>query len=363
MIPAIAKPSVAVEVDDATGHLDTYGAFVQGWSKLKITASPSLSYNSPIKAYEITADGKTYTTSPVTTEPVQSSGTLKITAKVTDARSRTSEPGSTDILVLKYSKPSVNVIAYRCNSSGTADAEGAYMKIGFTTTIANLNGKNRATYTIKYGSNTITGAGMSYTSAPIACDISKPMSVEVTVSDTLDSTTKSAVIPVSFTLMDFYSTGKGAMDAYFTGKVTVGSRLLVDLIYPVGSIYMSTNDVSPQTFFGGTWERLQNRFLIGAGDTYGAGAMGGYATHTLTLDELPSHRHDRITYAGNSYWNVGDNSGLGGTQTEENIKTYNASGTTTATSASIWATNKVGGGLAHNNMPPYLAVYMWKRTK
>jgi hypothetical protein len=203
------------------------------------------------------------------------------------------------------------------------------------------------------------------------------MTVEVTVEDTLDETTKAAVIPISFTLMDFYKTGKGvalgkvatrdgfdcAMDAYFTGKVTVGSRSLLDLIYPVGSVYMSTNDVSPQTFFGGTWERLQNRFLIGAGDTYGAGAMGGYATHTLTLDELPSHRHDRITYAGNSYWNVGDNSGLGGTQTEENIKTYNASGTTTATSASIWATNKVGGGLAHNNMPPYLAVYMWKRTK
>jgi hypothetical protein len=377
MIPAIAKPSVAVEVDDATGYLDTYGAFVQGWSKLKITASPSLSYNSPIKAYEITVDGKTYNTSPVTTEPVQSSGTLIVTAKVTDARSRTSEPGSADILVLKYSKPSVNVIAYRCNSSGAADAEGAYMKIGFTTTIANLNGKNRATYTIKYDGNTITGAGMSYTSAPIACDIAKPMSVEVTVSDTLDSTTKSAVIPVSFTLMDFYSTGKGvslgkvatrdgfdcAMDAYFTGKVTVGSRLLVDLIYPVGSIYMSTNDVSPQTFFGGTWERLQNRFLIGAGDTYAAGAMGGYATHTLTIDELPSHRHDRITYAGNSFWNVGDNSGLGGTQSEETIKSYSASGTTTATSASLWATNKVGGGKAHNNMPPYLAVYMWKRTK
>ena len=377
-IPDTAVPSVKVTVDDATDCLDTYGAFVQGWSKLKITATPTLSYDSPIEAYEITAEGKTYIRPTVTTEAVQSSGTLTISAKVTDARGRTSLPGTKDILVLKYSKPSVNVVAYRCNSSGVADTEGAYMKIGFTTTIANLNGKNRATYTIKYGSNTITGAGMSYTSDPIACDVSQTMTVEVTVEDTLDKTTKAAVIPISFTLMDFYKTGKGvalgkvatrdgfdcAMDAYFTGKVTVGSRSLLDLIYPVGSVYMSTNDVSPQTFFGGTWERLQNRFLIGAGDTYNAGATGGYATHTLTVDEMPAHRHDRITYAGNTFWNVGDNTGLGGTQTEENIKVYNASSiTSTATSASIWGTNRTGSGLAHNNMPPYLAVYMWKRTQ
>lgn len=231
-IPSSIKPTVALKVEDATEYLSTYGAFVQGWSKLKITATPSVAYGSPIKAYSISADGSTYTYNPVTTGVIKARNSLTVTAKVTDERERTSEPVSRSVTVLPYSKPSVSVIAYRCNSSGNADPEGAYMKVGFTASISSLNGKNSASYTIDYGSTPITGTGTSYTSSPIACDVSKVWSVEVKVSDKLDSTTRSAVIPVAFTLMDFYNTGKGvafgrvatrngfdcAMDAYFNGK-------------------------------------------------------------------------------------------------------------------------------------------------
>jgi hypothetical protein len=370
-IPDIAAPSVKVTVDDATDCLDTYGAFVQGWSKLKITATPTLSYGSPINTYEVTADGKTYIRQTVTTEAVQNSGTLTISAKVTDARGRTSQPGTTDILVLKYSKPSVNVIAYRCNSSGVADTEGAYMKVGFTTTIANLNGHNSAKYTIKYGTSTITGTGMSYTSAPIACDVSQTMTVEVTVEDTLDKTTKAAVIPISFTLMDFYNTGKGvafgkvatrdgfdcAMNAWFTGAtampagMTVGGKTLLNLIYPVGSIYMSVNNVSPATFLGGTWEQVKDTFLLAAGTTYSAGQTGGEATHKLTTSEMPKHNHYSMRRAASvdDYVKAGSNAyGLTAGSEESGIG---------------YSSSYAGGDAAHNNMPPYLAVYMWKRTQ
>ena len=122
---------------------------------------------------------------------------------------------------------------------------------------------------------------------------------------------------------------------------------LLDLIYPVGFIYMSVNNTSPATLFGGTWTQLKDRFLLGAGDTYSNGATGGEASHTLTVNEMPSHDHSITT-------------------------TYQTTGTPSASSTSVQGTNNYlaaysatqarGGGQAHNNMPPYLVVYMWKRT-
>lgn len=363
-IPESVKPSLSLSVSDVEGYFSTYGAFIQGWSKLRIDATPTLAYNSPIKAFTVTADGKSYneySVVPVTTGVLQGKGTLPITAAARDARSRSSGLVSTNITVLEYTSPSVTVVAYRCNSSGAADPEGAYMKVGFTATITSLNGKNSASYTVKYGATTLTGTGSSFTSDIIACDVSRVWTVEVTVTDKVTSTTKSAVIPIAFTLMDFYNTGMGvalgkvatrdgfdcAMDAYFTGNVTVGNKLLVDLIYPVGSIYMSTNNVSPQTFFGGTWERIQDRFLLAAGSTYAAGGTGGAATHTLTVSEMPNHYHVIGTESGSI---TKDTSYVAGA-------TGGAGGRGTST------TDNSGGGGAHNNMPPYLTVYMWKRTK
>lgn len=392
-IPSTVKPSVALTVADAAGYLATYGAYVQGKSKLTITATPTLAYGSPIKTYEITADGKTYTTSPVTTDVLQNKGTLAVTAKVTDNRTYTSDVVSTNITVLEYAPPAVTVTAYRCNSSGTADTEGAYMKFGFSATISSLNSKNSATYSISYtggsgAATTVTGSGLSYTSAVIACDVSKIWAIEVQVTDKLSSTTKAAVIPIAFTLMDFYSTGKGvafgkvatrdgfdcAMAAYFTGALTatgstampsgmtVGGKTLLNLIYPVGSIYMSVSSTSPATFLGGTWERIQDKFLLSAGSTYAAGATGGEATHKLTKAEMPDHLHNRIKYFENDDWTLGDSTGLG----SQTVDTYsiNVAGTSNSQGVKMshWRTGSEGGDQPHNNMPPYLAVYVWKRT-
>ena len=120
-----------------------------------------------------------------------------------------------------------------------------------------------------------------------------------------------------------------------------GGGVDFDQIYPVGSIYMSVNSTNPGTLFGGTWQQIQDTFLLAAGTTYTAGDTGGEATHTLTVNEIPSHNHSISAFAqdprGSSGWQA----------------TYFNGSTTTGST---------GGGLAHNNMPPYLAVYMWKRT-
>ena len=123
---------------------------------------------------------------------------------------------------------------------------------------------------------------------------------------------------------------------------------LIDLVYPVGAVYISMNQTSPQTLFGGTWKQIQGRFLIGAGTAYPAGSTGGEATHTLTASEIPDHSHS-FKYTGQSV-TTGVNS----------IRLYQAAPNQYNAYSGGQSSNC--GGQAHNNLPPYMAVYMWTRT-
>lgn len=138
-----------------------------------------------------------------------------------------------------------------------------------------------------------------------------------------------------------------AEHAQETADSKVADHELLDYIYPVGSIYMSVSSASPSSFIGGTWARIEGRFLLAAGGGYNAGSTGGEATHTLTVDEMPSHTH---TYS-RKYAAAGDSTSAvaKGASSSQTTKTEESAAT--------------GGGAAHNNMPPYLAVYVWKRTK
>lgn len=137
-----------------------------------------------------------------------------------------------------------------------------------------------------------------------------------------------------------------------TWKEVLYSIDLLDNIYPVGAIYISVSSTSPATLFGGTWEQLKDTFILAAGDTYAAGSTGGEATHTLTVNEIPSHSHE-VRHCSAT--------GSGGAD----AYLYASGGITqqkpTSGRNGLWATY-TGGGVAHNNIPPYLAVYMWKRT-
>lgn len=139
------------------------------------------------------------------------------------------------------------------------------------------------------------------------------------------------------------------------GEEIVGTMAVLELeqVYPVGAIYMSTVSTSPATLFGfGTWERIQDTFLLAAGSTYAAGATGGAATHTLTVSEMPAHKHGVKSGSAN-----GNNSGIWA-WTDHQVPANDAA----ANYRYLDAMNNEGGGKAHNNMPPYLAVYVWRRT-
>ena len=122
---------------------------------------------------------------------------------------------------------------------------------------------------------------------------------------------------------------------------------ILGLVYPVGSIYMSINNVSPATLFGGKWVQIEGRFLLGASTTYKANTTGGEATHTLTADEIPNHQH--VLWYPNE---GGEQSAAIG---------YPEAGSKNTWYAEASKTGGAGGGAAHNNMPPYLVVYMWRR--
>ncbi len=126
-------------------------------------------------------------------------------------------------------------------------------------------------------------------------------------------------------------------------------------LHPVGSIYISTSSTSPASTYGGSWELLRDRFLIGAGNSYSGGATGGSTTVTLTESQMPEHYHV-LNYAGQPIKLWSDN----------NSQVWNSGGIKTnwgggSQTAGTYETARVGGSQPHSNMPPYLAVYMWKR--
>ena len=162
---------------------------------------------------------------------------------------------------------------------------------------------------------------------------------------------------------------------------------LVDLIYPVGSIYISTNNTNPSLLFGGNWQQIKDRFLLSCGDTYNNGATGGASTVSLTKAQMPRHTHtqnspnhnsvssgrgviavdgDDWTYtpkramnysSGNYYYPYSTKNGNG---IAEPTKTGDATPTNQYTGGTN-TTQAEQNGSAHENMPPYLAVYVWER--
>ena len=188
-----------------------------------------------------------------------------------------------------------------------------------------------------------------------------------------------------------------------TNKVLTPSVIasaILDVVYPVGSIYMSANNVDPSKFIGGTWQALEEgRVLIGANATYKAGSKGGEVAHTLTTAEMPVHTHSGSTgnagehthtrgtmnitggfthwdatitpYKGAFYDNnteASSKNGAKGQSTHTGYVAFDASRSWTGATSSNGShshtviVDKAGQGISHNNMQPYLAVYMWQRV-
>ena len=115
---------------------------------------------------------------------------------------------------------------------------------------------------------------------------------------------------------------------------------IYDAIYPVGSIYMTVNDVSPEILFGGSWERIEDRFLLAAG-VFSVGSTGGAESYNLSID---AHKHTISTF--------------------DNVKFVSGAYTDGTFDIPITGTTEKSGSVSKTipTMPPYLAVFVWKRT-
>lgn len=155
---------------------------------------------------------------------------------------------------------------------------------------------------------------------------------------------------------DWFEQIKGQLSTDAAGNLQNQINNIPNLIYPVGSIYLSMVNTNPGTLFGGTWQQIaQGQMLVGVNpddtDFNTAGKTGGEKEHTLTEEELPeitpqvNNGTYKLQWNGTAYGAPNSGTGWRYATTSPNI-----------------TIKPFGGGQSHNNMPPYIAVYMWKRT-
>ena len=221
-----------------------------------------------------------------------------------------------------------------------------------TVSMSSFSGGNQNTRT-GYGYNEVAlnrssyGNSVSNTGGGYAHNNIQPS----VVSNYIIKASNVSQLPDEAEVVDGYSTS--TTDAYSANYI---NNMILNAVYPVGSIYMSVNSTSPATLFGGKWVAIsQGRTLVGVGTgtdingdsmTWAAEATGGEYLHTLTVDEIPTHHHD----VGWDY--EGATGGGHGTllKPQWNNPQYQ------------YDTSNTGGGQPHNNIQPFFAVYMWKRT-
>jgi microcystin-dependent protein len=189
-----------------------------------------------------------------------------------------------------------------------------------------------------------------------------------------------------------YDASGTVQDQIFELKTTITSMQnqidnikgeVINEIYPVGSIYMSTEDDTVekvQSKFGGTWEKYsQGRTLIGEGtgtdsngliQTFTNGSMGGEYTHTLNISEMPSHTHTQNPHFhrvgfDNGKTRIGLNAGVAQPDISMYIGNYGfgARVNTMITDAVTATNNNTGGNSPHNNIEPYIVTYMYRRIR
>lgn len=379
-VPASAAPAASVVLSDAAGYADTYGAYVQTKSRLMAVTTASGQYGATVKGYTLAVSGLTATGATATTGVLPESGTVAYAVTVTDSRGLSTVLRGT-ITVLPYAAPGIRSIsAARCDADGTDNPAGDHAKVSFVGAVAPLTSQNTAAYVIRYraqgadtwSSQAVPDAAGQYTPSAfgiIPAAVDTVYEVCIAVTDALGSTASLIVVLPSAQVLfrtapavDGLSIGQYLTEAATLivgglikrlklpgpAAVLFGGKSLLDYLHPVGSIYQSTDATSPADLFGGTWEQVKDVFLLAAGDSHTAGSTGGEETHTLTKAELPDHNHT-FKYTGQSV-TTGVNA----------VRLYQAA--SNQYNAYSGGQSSDCGDQAHNNMPPYLAVYTWRRT-
>ena len=386
MKPALTPGWATVTYDNSGTKASAIRAWVQGYSKARAEFDDSritCKQGASVRGYSITYLGKTITESPYRTETMGgTAATVRCT--VTDSRGLSAYEDF-EIAIHPYAPPAITgARLYRADGDGAASDSGTHIAGRATANYSSIGGENAAAIRGywkavggSYGSGEALSSGVTGIisgSAVISAD--RSYVAKLVITDSLGNTAEfEDSIPTERVAFHLKEGGNGAAfgkaaeqdelldvawdarfreDVQVDGALQVGGKSLLDMVYPVGSIYLSVSGTDPQTLFGGTWARLEDVFLLAAGAKHAAGSTGGEESHILTETEIAPHKHAMAYGPESSASSTGFSYGI-------------AAGSATNSAggrgyASNLGTFSAGGGQPHNNMPPYLAVYTWKRT-
>lgn len=398
-----------VGISDTNSICAGIGQYVQNQSKLKFTIATSGNQGSTITSVSTKFNNQTYTGSTFTTQAIQSSGSIGYTITVTDSRGR-SATKSGSVNVVAYYPPSLtNVSAKRANSGYTVDeSSGTYALLHFKVGFTSLSNKNVTSFYIQYrtsGTSSWTKINswannytlnQDYKAGNLFTSTTSTYEIAFGVKDSFMSDYSWQIVTVTptYTLINFGKDGKSltffGQDGNSANTLTINGDLAINSVkentssdkllvangstvmyrdwnklvnsiksamYPVGSVYITYNNVNPGTFLGGTWEQFgQGRTLVGEGTgndgstsmSFTANSTGGEYKHKITIDEMPSHDHK--LYA------------RGGSTKQTNSPFAENKPITQGSNAYGFNVSTTGGDASHNNIQPYITVHFWKRT-
>lgn len=277
-VPSDIVPTISnIATSDQTSYYATFDGYVQNKSNVKITATASGINGSTIKSYRIVANGSTYTSNGCTTGVLTKSGSNTITVTVTDSRGRTASKTAT-ITVLAYDVPKIKYSqAYRvASTTSTTEADdGAYVYVKSSTTVTDLNSKNKKSVVWHYKEPTAS-TWTKVTDYRFAADVDKQYNVRMTLSDTVGSIVYVYLdVQSTFSLMDFHSGGKGIA----FGKSALADLFSVALANRFAESLRSDKDViaglgtSEQVSLQDTGKTSLKTITISVGDTPFSGTI------------------------------------------------------------------------------------------
>ena len=414
-------PSIGtVSISDTNSICAGIGQYVQSQSKLKFTIATSGNQGSTITSVSTKFNGQTYSGSTFTTQAIQNSGTLSYTITVTDSRGRTATK-SGSVNVVAYNPPSLtNVSAKRANSSYAVDeSSGTYALLHFKVGFTSLSNKNVTSFYIQYRASGATSwtkinswannytLNQDYKAGNLFTSTTTTYEIAFGVKDKFMSDYSWQIVTVTptYALINFGKDGKSltffGQDGNNANRLTVNGDLAINSVkenasstkmlvnggntvmyrdwnklvnsiksamYPVGSVYITYNNVNPGTFLGGTWERFgQGRTLVGEGTgndgstsmSFTADASGGSYSHShiygIKVNEYyGSNANIRVRKSDGSWqdgakdgaeYAIFNNSNQAGNK-KLNTMTYKIESNTSNSST----------------IQPYIVVYFWRRT-
>lgn len=414
-------PSIGtVSISDTNSICTGIGQYVQSQSRLKFSIATSGSQGSTVTSVSTKFEGQTYNSSSFTTGTVQGSGTLSYVITVTDSRGRTaSKSGS--VTVSAYSSPSLtNVTARRANSSYTVDeASGTYALLHFKVGFTSLTGNNATSFYIQYrasGASSWTKINswdnnysleQDYKAGNLFTSATSSYEVAFGVKDKFmnDYSWQIFTVAPTYTLINFGKDGKSltffGQDGNSANTLTINGDLAINSVkentsstkllvangstvmyrdwnklvnsiksamYPVGSVYITYNNVNPGTFLGGTWERFgQGRTLVGEGTgndgstsmSFTANSTGGSYKHNhiygIKVNEYYSVTSNLRVRKSDGSWQGGIRDGTGHAYFNNCSQAGNKELNTD--------TYKIESNTSNSGtIQPYIVVFFWRRT-